>query len=386
MPMRMVDAHHDGYGYLDIENGKIVKVHWQEEPVEGTQVLMPAFVDLHVHFRDPGQTHKETLETGMRAALAGGYTDVQLMGNTKPIMSSQELAEDVRQRADALNLIDVHPCVSITKDFNGEDISHLKTLKEPVRMITDDGVGVANGKVMFDAMVEAKKLGLAFTLHEEDPDFTKTDMRMAENLMTLRDIHLAEVTGAKVHFAHVSTKECIQWIREAKKTNPNISCEVSPHHLILADNPYRVNPPIRKEDDVQVLREALLDGTADAIATDHAPHTAEDKEKGAPGMVGLEVAFSLLNTHLIATGILPMQRFSALMSEGPSRLLGLNQGLLQEGMDADLVVVDLNEEATIDPDKFYSKGKNTPFAGETVRGKVLQTMEKGTWKFPFHTE
>lgn len=380
--MRMVDANHDGYGYVEIENGTIVNVIWQEEKVEGP-VLMPAFVDLHVHFRDPGQTHKEDLETGMRAALAGGYTDVQLMGNTKPITSSQELAEDVKNRADAMHLIDVHPAVSITKDFDGEDFSHLNTLKTPVRMITDDGVGVKSGKVMKDAMDEAARLGLTFTLHEEDPEFSKTDMRLAENLMTLRDLHLADVTHAKVHFAHVSTKECIDWIREHKKHNDKISCEVTPHHLVLWDQDYRVNPPIRKQEDVMALREALHDGTIDAIATDHAPHTKEDKEKGAPGMVGLEIAFALLNTHLIHERVTTLQNLSALLSEKPAKLLGLTQGVLEVGMDADLVVVDLDEEFTIDPETFYSKGRNTPFAGAKVKGRILQTMCKGEWKYPF---
>ncbi len=380
----MIDCDGEKYGQLVIEDGVIVEVRELPEPDDkGSKVLMPAFVDLHVHFRDPGFTHKEDLESGMRAALAGGYTDVQLMANTKPITSTQAQAEDVRRRADALDLITVHPCASITHGFDGVDLSHLDEIKDPVRMISDDGIGVDSAFVQWEAMRVAKEKGLTLTLHEEDASFSKTDMRLAENVMTLRDLYLAKETGAAVHFAHVSTKEAIDWIRSAKQENHHITCEVTPHHLVMWDNDYRVNPPIRKEEDVLALRKAINDGTVDCIATDHAPHTAEDKANGAPGMTGLEIAFSLCYTHLIKNAVISLQTLSRLLSGRPAELLGLTQGRLAVGQDADLVVVDLEETWRIDPEAFYSKGKNTPFAGETVQGKVVQTMQKGVWKYPF---
>lgn len=383
-PMRMVDCAHDGYGQLVIKDGIITEIIWKEAPENtGSLVLMPAFVDLHVHFRDPGYTYKEDLESGMRSALAGGFTDVQLMANTKPITSTMEQAMDVINRAQALELIDVHPVVSITNEFDGADLSHLEGIEEPIRMISEDGKGVESAYAQLEAMKIAKEKGLILTLHEEDPSFSAHDMRLAEDVMTIRDLYLAEKSGAKVHFAHVSTVDAIEAIREAKKTNPNISCEVTPHHLVLWDHPYRVNPPIRAKADVEVLRQAAIDGTIDCIATDHAPHTEEDKKNGAPGMVGLEIAFALCYTHLVKEKIFSMQTLSSLMSEKPAKLLGLNQGRFLVGQEADLVVVDTQKTEVVRPEEFYSKGANTPFAGEELQGKVVRTMCKGVWKFPF---
>lgn len=382
-PMRMADAHHDGYGQLVIEDGVIKEVIWMNPPEDaGTKVLMPAFTDLHVHFRDPGMTHKEDLESGMRAALAGGYTDVQLMGNTKPVTSTMEQALDVIRRAQALDLIDVHPCLSITRDFDGKDLSHLKDAGAPVVMLTDDGYGVADAKTMYDAMCIAKEKGLLVTLHEEEPTFTKTDMRLAEDLMTRRDLYLSEVTGCRTHFAHVSTKQAIEWIRAEKEKTDRITCEVTPHHLVLWDHDYRVNPPIRKKEDVEALIAALEDGTIDAIATDHAPHTEEDKKNGAPGMTGLELAFGLCYTHLIRTKRIELKTLLRALAERPAELLGLSQGRLAPGMDADLAVADLGETYTVTPDALYSRGKNTPFAGEVLQGRIVETWHKGVRKFP----
>lgn len=384
--MRMADAHNDGYGQLVIEDGRIREVIWTDPPEDpGSRVLMPAFTDLHVHFRDPGMTHKEDLESGMKAALAGGYTDVQLMGNTKPVTSTMEQAEDILLRARALDLIDVHPCLSITRDFDGKDLSHLKEAGPPVVMLTDDGYGVADAKTMFDAMRIAAETGLRVTLHEEEPAFTKTDMRLAEDVMTLRDLYLSDVTGCPTHFAHVSTKQAIAWIRAAKAKTDRITCEVTPHHLILWDHDYRVNPPIRQKEDVDALRAALSDGTVDAIATDHAPHTRQDKEAGAPGMTGLEPAFALCYTHLVRTGIVSLRTLLRLLAERPAELMGLNQGLLVPGMDADLTVADLSAEWTVEPERFYSGGKNTPFTGARLFGRIVETRHKGVRKFPFHT-
>lgn len=382
--MRMADAHTEGYGYLVIEDGVIAEVVWMNPPEDpGHHLLMPAFTDLHVHFRDPGLTHKEDLETGMHAALAGGFTDVQLMGNTQPITSTMEQVEDVIARARALDLIDVHPCISITRDFDGKDLSHLNEVKAPVVMLTDDGFGVADAKTLFDAMNLAKEKGMRLTLHEEEPAFSKTDMRLAEDVMTLRDLHLGRVTGCYTHFAHVSTKQAIDWIRAAKAGSDRFTCEVTPHHLVLWDNPYRVNPPIRAKEDVDALREALTDGTVDAIATDHAPHTKEDKDKGAPGMTGLELAFALCYTHLIKGGIIGIKTLLRLLAQRPAELMGLQQGLLQPGMDADLAIADLAAEYTVDPEAFYSKGKNTPFSGARLQGRIVETWHKGVRKFPF---
>ena len=299
----VIDAMQNFYGDIYIEEGKIKEIG-KELKIDNVDkidakglTLMPAFIDTHAHFREPGLTYKEDIKTGSKAALRGGYTGVCLMANTSPICSSKEVLDTVRNRSKEISLIDIHQCVSVTKNFDGRTVEHLDELKgdKEIKAISDDGVGVMDSFIMYEAMKKAKENNWIIMSHAEDHKFSKTDMRIAENMMTLRDIALAKESKARLHMAHVSTKEAINYIKEAKDDGVNLTCEVTPHHIALTTkiNNYRVNPPIREQEDVDAILKAIKLGVVDCIGTDHAPHTEEDKKKGSPGMVGLETAFSI---------------------------------------------------------------------------------------------
>ncbi|WP_195264147.1 dihydroorotase [Clostridium sp. 1001275B_160808_H3] len=384
---RIVDYSQDFIGDLYIENGKIKEVGLDIKRDDVNFIdakgltLMPSFIDTHAHFREPGLTYKEDIETGSKAALRGGYTGVCLMANTKPICSSKEVLEEVRNREKELDLIDLHQCVSVTKGFNGKDISHLDEFKSDTKLkaISDDGVGVMDSEIMYKAMLKAKEHDWIVMSHAEDNSFSDIDMRIAENIMTLRDICLAKETGARLHMCHVSTKEAIEYIREAKKRFSNITCEVTPHHIYLTKdiNNYRVNPPIREKEDVFEIINAIKDGIVDCIGTDHAPHTKEDKEKGSPGMVGLETAFSICYTSLVKSGTITLNKLSEIMSKNCADILGMNKGRISPGVDGDVVLLDLDKKIKVNSNEFHSKGKNTPFEGMEFYGEVQMTIKAG---------
>lgn len=383
----MIDAYESFFGDILIIDGIITEIG-KEINKEGIDIidakgltLMPSFIDTHAHFRDPGLTYKEDMESGSRAAAKGGYTGVCLMGNTNPICSTKEVVEYVRNKAKEVGLIDVHQCVSITENFGGKSIEHLNDFDDDKELvaITDDGVGVMDSSIMMKAMEKAKENNWIVMSHAEDKTFSKIDMRIAEDLMTIRDLYLAKVTKARLHMAHVSTVESIESIRRAKKEGANVTCEVTPHHIGLTteESNYRVNPPIREKADVNSIIEGIKDGTVDCIGTDHAPHTEEDKAKGAPGMVGLETAFSICYTELVRKNGISVNKLSELMSRNPAKILGMNKGSITIGKDGDLVLVDLNKEVVIDKEKFASKGKNTPFHGRKYFGEVIMTIKGG---------
>lgn len=383
----IIDAYENFNGDILIIDGKISEIGKEINKTEVETIdakgltLMPAFIDTHAHFREPGLTHKEDIESGSKAAAKGGYTGVCLMGNTNPICSTREVVEYVRNRAKEVGLVDIHQCVSITENFGGKSIEHLNAFEDDRELvaITDDGVGVMDSSIMMKAMEKAKENNWIVMSHAEDKTFSKIDMRIAEDLMTIRDLYLAKVTKARLHMAHVSTVESITAIRRAKKEGANVTCEVTPHHIGLTteESNYRVNPPIREKDDVKAIIEGIKDGTVDCIGTDHAPHTQEDKEKGAPGMVGLETAFSICYTELVKKYGITINKLSELMSRNPANILGMNKGSITIGKDGDLVLVDLNKEVIIDKDKFVSKGKNTPFHGRKYFGEVVMTIKAG---------
>lgn len=343
--------------------------------------LMPSFIDTHAHFRDPGLTYKEDIETGSKAALRGGYTGVCLMANTYPICSTKEVMDYVRNKAMELNLIDIHQCLSVTKEFNGEDITHLEDfiLDDKLKAISDDGVGVMDSSIMYKAMLKAKENNWVIMSHAEDNTFSDIDMRISENIMTLRDLYLAKETGAKLHMCHVSTKEAIGYIRYARQECDNITCEVTPHHIYLTKdiNDYRVNPPIREKEDVEEIIKGIKDGVVYCIGTDHAPHRKEDKEKGSPGMVGLETAFSICYTSLVKSGEITLNKLSELMSKNSAKLLDMNKGQIEIGFDGDFVLVDLDKKIKVNSEEFDSKGKNTPFEGMEFYGEVIKTIKGG---------
>lgn len=384
---RIVDYSQDFIGDIYIENGKIKEVGLDINIEEVDLIdakgltLMPSFIDTHAHFREPGLTYKEDIESGSKAALRGGYTGVCLMANTKPICSSKEILEEVRNREEELNLIDLHQCISVTKGFNGKDISHLDDFSNDnkVKAISDDGVGVMDSDVMYKAMLKAKKYDWIIMSHAEDHKFSHIDMRIAENIMTLRDIYLAKETGARLHMCHVSTKEAVGYIREAKKQFNNITCEVTPHHIYLTKDisNYRVNPPIREKDDASEIINAIKDGIIDCIGTDHAPHTKEDKEKGAPGMVGIETSFSICYTRLVKSGAITLNKLSEIMSTNGANILGMNKGRITPGVEGDIVLLDLDKNIVVNSSDFHSKGKNTPFEGMEFYGEVQMTIKEG---------
>jgi dihydroorotase len=347
-------------------------------------VLMPAFADLHSHFRDPGFTYKEDLTTGSKAAVRGGYTSVVLMANTNPVCSNIEVYNDVKTRAKEIGLVDVEPVISISENLKGENSNHLSELIDKtsknncIKFLSDDGKGVMSSKMMEDALELSKKLNLVIMSHAEDHSFSSTDMRKAENYMTLRDIYACEQTGARLHMCHVSTKEAIEMIIAAKKKGVNVSCEVTPHHIFLTDEVnYRVNPPLRKTEDVDSIIDAIKSGYVDAIATDHAPHSKEDKENGAPGISGIELSFQLCLTKLVKENKIDLKTLSELMSYNPCKMMKFNKGLMKEGYEADLVLVDVNKKSKIDINKFESKSKNSPLNGYEVYGEVLMTFKAG---------
>ncbi|NLJ78147.1 MAG: dihydroorotase [Tissierellia bacterium] len=384
--IRMVDETKDMQGDIYIKDGRIEdygeNLHYNCKTIEGNNlVALPSFIDMHVHFREPGHTYKEDIYTGSKAALRGGYTLVNLMGNTDPICSNMDIVNYVLDRSAELDLIDIHQTVSITENFDGKTLKHLDGLDDRVKFISDDGKGVQSNYIMYKAMIKADELDLIIIAHEEDAEIVEEDARLSENIMTFRDIYLSKLTEARLHLAHVSTKEAIEGIRRAKRDGVNVTCEVTPHHISLHDSDYRVNPPIRSMDDVGALIHGIVDGTVDIIATDHAPHSEEDKADGAPGISGIETAFPICYTTLVRFGQIPLTRLSQLMSGTPGRLMGVNKGRIERGYDGDIVLVDLNKEIEVNGDEFVSKGKNTPFNGKRFYGEVIATIRKGDIKY-----
>ena len=389
--VRIVDAQTDITGQVTVRDGlfyDVLSCPQDSEPTAlyessvidgGGNVIMPAFTDLHAHFREPGFTYKEDIESGSRAAVKGGYTTVVLMANTNPVCNDMNTVNYVVNRAKEIGLTDVFQVVSITDGMKGESISHLKSIDDTVRFVSDDGKGVMNDLLMEEALSMSKDKKFIVISHAEDHRFSASDMRLAENSMTKRDIEACLKTGGRLHLAHVSTKEAMAMIKNAKENGANISCEVTPHHIYAADDVvYRVNPPLRKPDDISSLIAAIKDGYVDAISTDHAPHTEADKANGAPGISGIETAFQLCLTKLVKeSGAISLSKLSELMSYNPSRIAGMNKGLIKQGYEADFVIADVNGKSKINVIEFASKGKNSPFDGACVFGLILMTVKKG---------
>lgn len=341
------------------------------------KVLMPSFVDLHVHFRDPGFTYKEDLKTGSEAALKGGYTRVYAMGNTKPVCDNVEIYNDIIKRNKELDLIDLHQIITITNGLQGKELTDFESFDDSVKFISDDGKGVLSNSLMYNACLKAQEKNIGIMVHAEEPEISPIDYRIAEDLITIRDVYLSKATGCKIHFSHVSTSDSIEAIRLGKKFGANITCEVTPHHILLVDVNYRVNPPIREFSDTQSIIEGIKDGTVDAIATDHAPHSEEDKKKGAPGMIGLETAFMISYTTLVSPGLIDLKLLSKVMSYNPAKILDVDHGEIKVGALADLVLVDLNTKTKIDEFTFKSKSRNSPFYGYDFEGNVEMTIRHG---------
>ena len=359
-------------------------------------VQLPAFCDVHVHFREPGFSYKETIKTGCLAASHGGYTAVCTMPNLNPVPDSAENLEQQLEiiRRDAC--IAVYPYGAITMGQHGEKLADMNSIAHNVIAFSDDGHGVQNESMMRDAMLEAKRLGKIIVAHCEDNTLLnggyihdgvyaaahghKGICNESEWRQIARDLILAKETGCGYHVCHISCKESVELIRRAKADGIDVTCETAPHYLLLDENDlqedgrFKMNPPLRSKEDREALIEGIQDRTIDMIATDHAPHSAEEKsrglEKSAMGIVGLETAFPLLYTRLVKTGIITLKRLVNLLAVWPRERFGIPQ-------EKDYCIWDLDEEYTINTDEFLSMGRATPFAGEKVFGRCLKTVRNG---------
>ena len=375
---------------IRIEDGKIAALgrlapHAGEEIFDATGMTVSyGFCDVHVHFREPGQTSKETIRTGSMAAARGGYTLVCPMPNLNPVPDSLDtlrLETDIIAR-DAV--VDVRPYASITMGRRGRQVVDMKALRPYVAGFSDDGCGVMDEGVIRHAMELAAESDCVIAEHCEDTHYEDNAER--EWRMVRRDVRLAEETGCRYHACHVSTKESVQAIREAKERGARVSCETAPHYLTLTqddiqdDGRFRMNPPLRTEEDRKALLEGILDGTVEVIATDHAPHTAEEKSRGYKaslnGIVGLETAFPVLYTKLVRTGIITESKLLALMCDNPRRIFSFG-GALEVGQSADIAVFDTSHEYEIDSAGFASMGHSTPFEGWKVSGRCVMTLYRG---------
>jgi len=369
------------------------------------KLVSPGLVDMHVHFREPGFEHKETIATGSLAAAAGGFTTVACMPNTNPPIDSVEALDFVYARAKEVGRVRVLSYACITRGQAGEQLTDFAALKAHGAIgFTDDGFGVQSAAVMKEAMKRAAAVGLPIVAHCEDDTLAKgapvTEGAFArkhgfrgipgeaEAIHVGRDILLAEATGVHYHVCHVSTEQSVRLIRLGKQLGVRVTAEVAPHHLLLSEDDipgpdanWKMNPPLRSRRDVEALIEGLEDGTIDFIATDHAPHAEEEKARGmleAPfGIVGLETAFPLLYTAFVATGRWTLEFLIDKMARKPADVFGLPGGRLEPGCDADLTIIDLETEKPVDPAAFRSKGRNTPFAGRRLKGWPELTMVAG---------
>jgi dihydroorotase len=372
------------------------------------KLLVPGLIDLHVHFREPGQTAKETIESGSRAAVAGGFTSVCAMANTKPVNDSVAVTELMKSKALAANLCRYFPLGTVTKGMEGEELADYGNLMTAGCVaFSDDGKSIMNAAIMRRALKYTSWLDVPIVAHEEDTNLMgkgymnegETSARLgcigipasAEEVMVARDIMLAEYTGGHLHLAHLSTKGSLRLVREAKANGIRVTCEVTPHHFALTDkelmkfdSDYKMNPPLRSQADVEAILEALADGTVDAIATDHAPHSWDDKECELPiaafGVIGLETALPLTLELLVNKKVITLNRAIELFSSGPAKTFRLDRkglGSLAAGNPADFTLVDLDAKITVDRAFIQSKSFNSPFKGMTLPGKVLGTWVEG---------
>jgi dihydroorotase len=367
--------------------------------------VLPGLIDVHVHFREPGYEHKETIATGIDAAINGGFTACVTMPNTKPCCDSSSVVEFILHEAHKKNFT-IFPCGTLTKGREGKELSEMADLKNAgVVAVSDDGGGIANSMLMRRVMEYASMVGLPVLLHEEDEALSKNTVMhegpvstrlglkgmpsLSEYGMIMRDIELARITGARVHFQHISCKESVALIKAAKQDGLNVTCEVTPHHLALIDEAlssydtiFKMNPPLRAREDRDALRRGVADGVIDMIATDHAPHHNVEKENDitqAPfGCIGVETALGVVLTELLHTKMITLNQIVVLMNIRPARLVGCDgHGAIKVGNEANLVLVDVNKEWVVNPEAFRSKARNCPFSGMTLKGKAVKTIVKG---------
>ena len=367
--------------------------------------VMPGFIDLHVHLRDPGLEYKEDIQTGGAAALHGGFTTIVAMPNTKPVADRPDVIDYVKHKAEAVTKVHVLQTGAVTKGQKGEELADIHGMAAAgSRTISEDGKSVMNAQLYREGMQAAAEEGLVVLAHCEDinmvhggvmnADAKANELGFAgitnsvEDVIVARDILLAKETGVRLHLCHCSTKDSVRMVELAKEEGLPVTAEVCPHHFCMTsdditedDGHYKMNPPLRTKEDVEALQKGLADDIMDVIATDHAPHAASEKEQGiqkAPfGIVGLETAAALTYTALVKPGILTPMQMAEKMSYNPAKILGLDKGTVEAGSPADLTIFDPECEWVIDPAEFLSKDKNTPFGGKKVTGKVMATIVDG---------
>ena len=404
----------DGVQDILISDGKIVSVAKDiagaDEIIDAAGLCaVPGFVDMHVHLRDPGQTQKEDILTGCAAAAAGGVTSLLCMPNTLPTVDNAQTVKYILDKAKDAKA-KVYVAASITKGLQSKEPTDLEELKSAGAIgLSDDGRPVENTKFLSDAMKKAPELGMTVVAHCEDLFLAqggkinegevsrklgvKGIPASAEDCGTAREIALAAAENVPIHICHVSTKTSVALVRDAKRRGVKVTAETAPHYVSLTeqallshDADFRMNPPLRTQSDVEAIIEGLCDGTLDCIATDHAPHTVEDKadfEKAPNGSIGMETSFAVANTYLVKTGRLTLDELVEKMSVNPAKILGINAGTLAAGAPADIALIDPDEQWTVDVNKLHGKSKNTPFKGMTLTGRVRMTLLNGAIVYSF---
>ena len=394
-----------------VSDGKIIEVSENissdvDETIEAKGYwVVPGLIDLHVHLRDPGFERKETIKTGSRSAAMGGFTTICCMPNTNPVIDNEIIVEYVNMKAQRDGVVNILPIGSITKGQKGEELADIgKTAGVGICAISEDGRSVENAGLMKTALKYAGMFNLPVFSHCEDLNLVAKGQMNAgdkaallglkgisndsEEVIVSRDIILADSVNAKLHLCHMSTKGCVELIRQAKERGIKVTAEVTPHHFTLSEDDindydanYKMNPPLRTKADVEALKQALKDNIIEVISTDHAPHHVDEKncefEKAANGIIGLETSLCLGITELVETGVLTPSQLIEKMSYNPAKVLNSDKGTLSVGKDADITIIDPNCEYAIDIEKFESKARNTPFNGRKVKGKVLYTIVGG---------
>ncbi|MFO8053217.1 MAG: dihydroorotase [Candidatus Omnitrophota bacterium] len=369
------------------------------------KIVMPTLIDMHVHLREPGREDKEEIKTGTRAALAGGVGSVLAMPNTEPAIDSKESVKYLKEKIKEKAWVDVFLSAAITKGRKGKELVDIEALaREGIKAITDDGDSVDDSQLMLEALKRAKKNNIVVICHSEDKTLSKQGVlnlgfsstclglrgipKSAEFKRVYRDIKLAEQAKAKLHIAHVSCKESVEIIAEAKKKGVNLSAETAPHYFSLSekdlwnfDTNKKINPPLRNEEDVTAIKQALADGVIDVIASDHAPHTENEKDiefqRAEFGTIGLETELAIVFTELIKSNVLSWQELIDKLLIQPAKILGIKKSLIKIGSDADLVIFDPNKEWVVSKKSFYSKSKNSCFLGRKIKGKIEKVFYKG---------